>query len=197
MLAAGAGSRFGRPKALAASADGVPWVRRACSLLRDAGCERVVVTLGSRADEAAGLVPGGADVVVVPDWRDGMSASLRAGLGTLAQGDADVAVITLVDLPGLRADAIGRLLEAPSFPPSPPGPARAMLRRAAYGGRPGHPVVIGRDHWTAVGASVTGDRGAARYLEAHGAAVVDCTDLGGGDDVDAGPGARSGDPAGR
>ena len=73
------------------------------------------------------------------------AASLRAGLGALA-GRADAAVVTLVDLPDVRADVVRRVSTA--------APARATLARATYEGRPGHPVLLGRDHW----AGVTGDR---------------------------------------
>ena len=56
--------------------------------------------------------------------------------------------------------------------------------RAAYDGVPGHPVLIGRDHWDGVVASAVGDRGARDYLAAHGVALVECGDLATGVDVD-------------
>lgn len=96
MLAAGAGSRFGGPKALARTADGEPWVARAVHVLLDGGCDRVVVVLGAGADAARGLVPDDArvSVVVADDWASGVSASLRAGLvacgGEAAGTDAAV-----------------------------------------------------------------------------------------------------------
>ncbi|MBL0888383.1 NTP transferase domain-containing protein [Myceligenerans sp. I2] len=179
VLAAGAGVRFGGPKALARADDGTPWVELACRALLDGGCQDVVVTLGAGADEAGPLVPGWATTAVVPDWADGASASLRAGLAAAAGTGADVAVVTLVDLPDLPAAAVRRMLG------SDDGAAGAnTLRRAVHRGRPGHPVVLGRQHWEAIARTVTGDRGAAGYLREHAATVVDCTDLGGGDDVD-------------
>jgi molybdenum cofactor cytidylyltransferase len=45
-------------------------------------------------------------------------------------------------------------------------------------------VLVGRAHWRPLAAAVRGDMGAGPYLRAHGATAVDCTDLGGGDDVD-------------
>ncbi|MBO0608048.1 nucleotidyltransferase family protein [Myceligenerans salitolerans] len=179
VLAAGAGSRFGGPKALARAEDGTPWVEIACRTLLDGGCQDVVVTLGAGADEAGPLVPGWAGTAVVPDWVDGASASLRAGLAAAAGTSADVAVITLVDLPDLPSAAVRRML-------GPDGGVlgAGTLRRAVHDGRPGHPVVVGRRHWEAIAAAVTGDKGAADYLRAHAATVVDCTDLGGGQDVD-------------
>ena len=57
--------------------------------------------------------------------------------------------------------------------------------RATYDGRPGHPVLLGRDHWAPLIAGVQGDRGAADYLAAHTVLSVSCEDLATGHDVDA------------
>ena len=73
LLAAGSGSRFGAPKALV-ELDGQTLVDRGVALLRDGGCDPVIVVLGAL------IVPvEGAQVVVAQDWAEGMSASLRAG----------------------------------------------------------------------------------------------------------------------
>ncbi|GHF04922.1 NTP transferase domain-containing protein [Pseudolysinimonas yzui] len=175
VLAGGAGTRAGGPKALRRDADGMPWLHRAVAALRGGGCGSVWVVLGADAALARALVPAEATVVVAEDWAEGLSASLRAGLGA-APPDASAVVVTLVDLPGLPAAAVARLLSAPLD--------AATLRRATYEGRPGHPVVIGRDHWAAVAASVDGDRGAGRYLAAQGAELVELSGLWDGADAD-------------
>ena len=174
LLAAGAGSRMGMPKALVRDADGTSWLRRSVAALTDGGCDAVTVVLGARADEARALVPDGVTVVVADEWADGMSASLRAGLA--AMDDADAVVLTLVDLPDVTAEVVRRVVAQ--------GAGRATLSRAAYDGRPGHPVVLGRDHWAGVAASATGDQGARPYLAAHDVALVECGDLATGDDRD-------------
>ncbi|MDV7082608.1 nucleotidyltransferase family protein [Rhodococcus sp. IEGM 248] len=181
LLAAGAGSRMGMPKALVVGADGEPWLARGVRVLSDAGCAPTVVVLGARADEAEDLLPGGVPVTVgiAEDWQSGLSASLRRGLEVAATfDDVDAVVITLVDLPDLGVDAVRRVASVP------PGDARSALRQAHYSGRPGHPVLIGRDHWLPLRRSLTGDSGARKYLGAHGAEAVDCSDLGSGRDVD-------------
>ena len=61
---------------------------------------------------------------------------------------------------------------------------RASLRRAAYDGVPGHPVLIGRDHWEQVIASASGDHGARHYFRATPHELVECGDLATGRDVD-------------
>lgn len=182
LLAAGAGTRMGRPKALVHDPDGTSWLRRGLALLHEAGCREVTVVLGARAEEARALVPPGAAVVVAEDWHDGLAASLRAGLRALAareSGDgagADTAVVTLVDLPDLTPEVVRRVRAAA------PGPDD--LARAVFKGRPGHPVVLGRAHWAPVVAASTGDTGAKHYLAAHGCVAVECGDLASGHDVD-------------
>jgi CTP:molybdopterin cytidylyltransferase MocA len=172
LLAAGAGSRMGRPKALV---DG--WLGHGVAALLEGGCDAVTVVLGAAVDDALALLPGGpVDHVVAEDWAEGMSASLRVGLASLADRDAEAAVVLLVDLPDVGAPVVTRLLAA--------GSSRSALARAAYDGRPGHPVLLGRDHWDGVLATARGDEGARAYLAAHEVALVECGDLATGQDVD-------------
>lgn len=181
VLAAGAGSRMGRPKALVHEPDGTSWLVRAVGVLGDGGCDHVRVVLGADADEARPLVPDGAEVVVAQDWAEGQAASLRAGLHDLdTAGVADVAVVTLVDLPDVDAAVVRRVLGAAD--------GRGALVRATYDGHPGHPVVLGREHWGPVGHDVSGDQGARGYLRRHDVRAVECGDLATGRDVDRPPG---------
>src|SRR5580765_2291291 len=156
LLAAGAGRRMGRPKALV-ELHGEPLVRRALRVLSDGGCSPLVVVLGAAAPDVRALLPPEALAVVEPGWREGMGASLRAGLAALARLDPppEAVLIHPVDLPGVTVAAVARLaaLATPD-----------ALARAAYAGRPAHPVLIGRARWTAVSESATGDAGARGYL---------------------------------
>ncbi|WOF22744.1 NTP transferase domain-containing protein [Microbacterium betulae] len=176
VLAGGAGTRFGGPKALARAADGAPWVRTAVETLREGGCARVVVVLGAGAGEASALVPDDAQVAVAEDWAEGVAASLRAGIR--AAGPADAVVVLPVDTPDTPPSAVRRVVAAAA------GEPRSALAQAVYGTRPGHPVLVGARHLAPLAASVSGDRGARPYLVAHGAVEVDCSDLWSGDDID-------------
>jgi CTP:molybdopterin cytidylyltransferase MocA len=176
VLAAGEGRRFGGPKAPYVL-DGERLVDRAVRVLRDAGCDPVVVVLGAWV----GDVPG-ADVVVNDAWPTGMGSSLRRGLEHLGPDrEVDAALVTLVDLPGLTADAVRRLVAAESADP------RESLASATYDGERGHPVLLGRAHWAGVAASATGDRGARAYLAEHEVTLVDVGDVATGSDLDEPP----------
>ncbi|MCL3817722.1 nucleotidyltransferase family protein [Aeromicrobium wangtongii] len=177
LLAAGAGERFGGPKALAQT-DGEAWVIRSARVLRDGGCDPVVVVVGAARDDVAALLDDTVTVVDAPDWAAGMGASLRAGVAAVVALDADAVLVHLVDLPDVGADVVGRLVAHA---------APDVLARADYGNGPGHPVLIGRDHWVGVADAATGDRGARDYLARHAVTRVDCSDLADGTDVDAPP----------
>jgi CTP:molybdopterin cytidylyltransferase MocA len=187
LLAAGAGRRMGGPKALLRDPRGVPYLDRTVGLLLDGGCDSVTVVLGASADDARGLldeagwsVDDAVDVVVAADWDEGMGASLRTGLGALGTRDADAALVTLVDLPDVDEPVLRRVLDTGS------GHAAlgAAIVRATYDGRPGHPVLIGREHWAGVVASAEGDRGARTYFRTHEPVACECGDLATGRDLD-------------
>ncbi|MDQ3630045.1 MAG: nucleotidyltransferase family protein [Actinomycetota bacterium] len=132
ILAAGAGSRFDGdgPKQLA-SLHGRPLLEHAVRAQQAVpGLERIIVVLGSCADEIGEAVDfGDAEAVVCPSWADGQGASLRHGVCELHA--ARKVLLTLGDAPLITPRVIAR------FVTEPPG------TRAAYDGAPGHPVVLG------------------------------------------------------
>lgn len=190
VLAAGAGRRFGGPKALA---HGGAWLRGAVAALAGGGCAPVRVVLGASADQAAGQLTDPSIAVIAPDWRTGMAATLRAGLAAVAElrPVPDAVLVHLVDLPDVDAEVVRRVRQAAHDDQA--------MARAVYQGRPGHPVLIGRAHWPSVTAAVHGDTGARDWLSARDDVVaVECADLAAGNDVDHRPAGRTGpgaDPA--
>ena len=171
LLAAGQGSRLGRPKALV-EVGGESLARRGVALLRDGGAAPIVVVTGAVAVDLPGVLG-----VHNPDWRTGMGSSLAAGLATVP--DAAAAVIALVDQPLIGPEAVRRLIAAHA--------AGASVAVAAYQGAPRNPVLLAREHWAAVVAlAVGGDAGARPFLRAHPELVtlVECGDTGRPDDLD-------------
>jgi CTP:molybdopterin cytidylyltransferase MocA len=178
LLAAGAGRRMGMPKALV-SDDAGSWLVRGVATLQDGGCSRVTVVLGAEAERARALLDDlDVAVVVADDWAEGMGASLRTGLRALSGSSASGVVVSLVDLPDLVPEVVSRLIAAGE------DEGTATLARAAYDGRPGHPVLLGRDHWSGVIETAVGDQGARAYLAPRDVLLVECADLASGRDVD-------------
>ena len=172
VLAAGAATRFGGPKQLA-ELDGRPLLEHALRAMAAAPVDRVVVVLGSGADEiAAGVDLHGADPLVCPRWEKGQAASLACGLAALAEADA--VVVTLGDQPRMSTDAIRRVIERRNG---------AAAVRATYAGEPGHPVLLESALFDRL-RDVSGDLGARNVLMSVQVHDVPCDDLGGGEDVD-------------
>ncbi|WP_206787188.1 NTP transferase domain-containing protein [Amycolatopsis sp. MtRt-6] len=191
LLAAGAGRRYGGPKALV-PLDGDPLVLRALRSLTAAGCHPVRVVVGAAAEQVRALLPDPAQAVTAEDWATGMGASLRAGLTALetavetaleSTGHPAAALVHLVDLPWVGPEVLARVA-AHATPET--------VARAAYDGVPGHPVLLGRRWWRDVADAARGDRGARDWLATRGdLTLIECGDLGSGRDVD-----RPGDLAG-
>jgi len=199
LLAAGGGSRLGgRPKALL-PLHGRPLVERAVEALRAGGCARVHVVLGAAAEDVrARAALSGCVLLDNPGWATGMGGSLRLGLGSLEGTGTDAALVSLVDQPGIGADAVARVRTVCRSP--------ASLAAACYAGRRGHPVLFGADHWAGIAARATGDQGARGYLRTRADEIelVECGDIADPSDIDTpadlarwqnsgpGPGARAG-----
>jgi CTP:molybdopterin cytidylyltransferase MocA len=169
VLAAGAGRRYGKPKVLVDD-----WPATAITALQDGGCDDVVLVLGATKVQA----PPGVTAVTAPDWQDGISASVRAGLAQADARQADYAVLHVVDTPDVGAAVVARVLQRALA-------SRSGLARAYFGDQPGHPVVLARRHWPAVLASISGDQGAAAYLRSRDDVErVESSDLATGRDID-------------
>ena len=183
LLAAGQGSRFGRPKALV-ELDGRTLAERGVTMLRAGGADPILVVTGAAQvdlspDHQARTVYNG-------EWRTGMGSSLRAALRALTElgagqdagPEVGAAVVALADQPLVGAEAVGRLIAAYQ--------AGAGVAVAAYGGQPRNPVLLAREHWPEVIAAATGDQGARAFLRARPELVtlVECGDTGRPDDID-------------
>ena len=157
VLAAGASTRFGRPKQLLFH-DNLPLVRRAALAALDAGVGGVVVVLGANAEAIA---PALADVpsvtlVVNPAWERGLASSLAVGVSTVsADPFCDAVLVTLADQPLVDAHALQRLVT--SFDND------HRILASAYEDTIGVPAVFGREHFGEL-MRLTGDHGAGSWL---------------------------------
>jgi len=175
VLAAGEGKRFGGPKAPYVH-EGERLVDRAVRILREAGCDPVFVILGAWEGNV-----DNATVIVNHGWEEGMGSSLRIGLKWVnATTEAEYALITLVDLPGMTTSAMKRILDAP------PG-----IVVGTFDGERGHPVRIPREHFRELIDTVAGDTGAKPFLEGReDITFVELSDVAEGQDLDVAPSAR-------
>lgn len=167
LTAAGESVRMGRPKPLLPWPDGsgsdVPLVTYQISQLMEAGVDEIVVVLGHRAEEVVPQVKAaGARHVVNPDYRDGKTTSIKAGLREI-DPDAEAVVLLAVDQPR-PAGIIRRVIEAHRD-----GDAAVTL--PSYGGRGGHPIVFGAGLILELKKITEETRGIRRVVEKHQADV--------------------------
>jgi len=187
VLAAGGGSRLGRPKAEVV-VGGRRLVDRAIESCVRAGMNPVVVVLGAvwltpmpLADSPDNPDKDVPEVWLVEnsDWATGMASSLRAGLAAL-EYDAGIGavVVTLVDTLSVGEGHLRRVASALSN-----GATAAV---ATYEGKARTPVGLAPRGRGGGGATVAGDEGARGWLRAHSDLVtnVECADLGSWTDID-------------
>ena len=133
LLAAGASSRMGESKALL-DWGGRPLVAAQVAALAAAGCDPVIVVLGSQAGAVRRALPRGARWTINGAWRQGRAGSIRAGARAVPR-HAERVVVASVDQP-CSAAAVGALVEALG------ANREARIAVPRHGGRNGHPPVF-------------------------------------------------------
>ncbi len=138
VLAAGASTRMGRPKALLRAGDRT-FIQMILDALRDGGVPGAVVVVRPGQDEVMAAVAASAFGRAVPNPRpdEGQLSSLIAGLNAIDRPGVDAALVTLVDVPLIEASAVRRLLARAAVSDAP-------ILRAVHRGRHGHPVIFKR-----------------------------------------------------
>lgn len=159
VLAAGQSSRMGGTNKLLAEVGGVPMLLRAVNAALASKAASVTVVLGFDAERAEALLAGRRVTIVRnPDFAQGMSTSLRAGIAALP-AEAEAAVVLLADMPRISAVQVDRVIDA--FEAK--RPAIVVPQRD---GRRGNPILWPREFFAAMQA-VSGDQGARGLIEAN------------------------------
>jgi molybdenum cofactor cytidylyltransferase len=158
VLAAGAGSRLGGGK-LRRDWRGRPLLHSALDAALAAPVEAVWLVLGADA-ALTGLIPTDARLhtVSAPEWAQGLSASLKAGIAALPSETA-AALVFLGDMPRLPQGLAAQLIDA--------WKAGATAAAPLFDGQRGHPVLLDRSLFGEV-ARLQGDRGAGALLSTLG-----------------------------
>lgn len=157
LLAAGCGTRFGASPKLLSPLDGKPLVRHAAQAALAADLGPVVAVVG-HAGEGVRAALAGLPLTLVenPDYAEGLSTSLRAGLAALPETVAG-ALVLLGDMPRVGPDLLVQLAEAFRG-------AEVAAVVPVRAGQRGNPVLLNRRLLAEGLAGLTGDRGAGPLL---------------------------------
>jgi molybdenum cofactor cytidylyltransferase len=160
VLAAGASTRMGETNKLLANVGGIPMVVRAAEAAIHSRAAPVVVVTGHEAERVAKALDN-IDVRIAknPNFAQGMSTSLRAGLKALPE-DVDGVVVLLGDMPQITSEHIDRLIDA--FDPV----ERRSIVVPMHGRKRGNPILWDK-RYIAEMTAVSGDVGARYLLEEH------------------------------
>jgi molybdenum cofactor cytidylyltransferase len=164
ILAAGTSTRMGRPKQLL-PLEGRPILQHVVDAAAASSLDEVIVVLGDRAEGicAAITCPDRVRIVVNPDYAEGQSTSLRAGVRA-ASSRAAAAGVLLADQPQVTAQLIDRV--AGGFLATGAAVVRPVYCEAKGRRVPGHPVFLARRVWRDV-EELHGDQGARALLALH------------------------------
>jgi molybdenum cofactor cytidylyltransferase len=156
LLAAGESRRWGADNKLLAPVDGKPMVRHTAEAILESGVRPVLVVTGHEAADIQSALAGlKLSFHHAPDFADGMSASLKAGVAAVPD-DCSGALICLGDMPFVRPGTLDRLADAHA--------GQAALF-PTYRGKRGNPVLLARSLFADI-MRLSGDEGARTLLRA-------------------------------
>jgi molybdenum cofactor cytidylyltransferase len=166
ILAAGQSRRMGGPNKMLAEIGGKPLVRIAAEQALGSHARPVIVVTGHERERVEAALDGlQIERVHNPDFAQGLSTSLKAGLRALA-ADVDAAIIALADMPRVDAALLDQLIT--SFDPG----KGALIVLPTIEGKRGNPVLWSRRFFADLMA-IEGDVGARHLIGRYAEAVAE------------------------
>jgi len=163
LLAAGSSTRLGQPKQLL-NFGGKPLVRHVAEVALASRLRELIVVVGNQASLVSDALAGLAvRIVENPDFLQGQSTSLRAGVAALP-ADLAAAMVLLVDQPFVDAELINRLIAHYEC-------TGALIVAPEHAGQRGNPVLFDASLLAEL-RLVTGDVGARDVIRRHRDALM-------------------------
>ncbi len=165
VLAAGRSTRMGTTNKMLARLEGKPLLTHVLEAARGSRAGDVLAVTGHDREKTAALIAAaGAQEVHNRAFADGMSTSLRVGVGAVPETSEGVLVL-LGDMPRINSQMIDRMIEM--FVAAPPG----SIIMASHGGVRGNPVLWPKQHFHAL-MRIEGDKGARDLIAEHARDVI-------------------------
>lgn len=157
ILAAGGSSRLRHPKQLL-SFKGESLLRRSARIAVESECKPVIVVLGFSAREMVSELKNlPVQVVINPEWGEGMASSLRTGLKAVPE-EAAAVLLMLCDQPHVNTELLSRL-NGKFLAGSP-------IVASRYRGVAGVPALFSREFFGNL-SSLEGDQGARSVIQKY------------------------------
>jgi CTP:molybdopterin cytidylyltransferase MocA len=158
VLAAGAGTRMGGPKALL-EWDGRTLLEHAARTLARPGVAQVVAVVGADSVRVLACAEAASIAAIEnPHHEDGMLSSVLCGLDHADAAGADAILIQPVDHPLVAVETVDRVIAALE--------SGARIAVPSFENRRGHPAGFARDAWPSL-RTASPARGARGALEDH------------------------------
>lgn len=169
VLAAGQSTRMGAENKLLLPFRGSTLIEGVVDVVTASRAGETIVVLGHEADRLRPLLAEKPVTLVDnPDYREGMSSSVRAGLGSLSPG-ATGAMICLTDQPLLEPEDLDRLMAALE---SQSGGEPKSIVVPVFQGQRGNPVLFSLRHRDEVMAARGPVGGCKGIVKSHPEAVL-------------------------
>ena len=170
ILAAGASTRMGSPKALLETPAGRPFAAALVRAFAAAGVSEIVLVTGADHERVRAAVLADAPPVTPrfarnPEPSRGQLSSLWVGMEAAVSEATEALLVTLVDVPMVQSATIVKVIEEWRR-------TRAPIVRPARGDRHGHPVMFDRAVFAELRAAPL-DQGAKTVVRAHAREIVD------------------------
>ena len=159
VLAAGQSRRMGPVNKLLMEIEGVPMVERVLLAIQAAGVEKTIVVTGFESDRIEERLSGyDVEFVWNENFEAGMGSSLAVGAAALAENRFDGILVCLGDLPYLKNDSIGKVIDA--FKKA----KGEKIVAPCFEGKRGHPVIF-PSHYKKPLEGLQGDAGARALIQ--------------------------------
>ena len=163
MLAAGGSRRLGEPKQLLPYGSGT-LLDHSLETARASGFDQLIVAIGGSSGEVRSRVDlSGAEVVENPDFGEGCSSSIAAGLSAL-DPRAELLILMLGDQPGVTPATVRALITGCG--------EGTVLAACLYDDGRGHPLAFGRGAFDEL-RGLHGDKAVWKLMERRSGEVVE------------------------